>query len=83
MGSSPRVMNPLSVSLDSSGKKSLILDLRYVNMHLSTGKVKLNDMKYFENYILANEGYLFKYDLKNGYYHIDIFDFHQTYLGFT
>ena len=52
-------------------------------MHLSTGKVKLNDMKYFENYLLANEGYLFKFDLKNGYYHIDIFDFHQTYLGFT
>ena len=29
-----------------------------------------------------NKGYLFKFDLKNGYHHIDIFDSHQTYLGF-
>ena len=32
----PRIVNPLSVILiDSSGKKRRILDLRYVNMHLS------------------------------------------------
>ena len=29
----PRVVNPLSVSIDSSGKKRLNLDLRYVNTH--------------------------------------------------
>ena len=30
----PEVINPLSVSINSSGKKRLILDLRYVNGHV-------------------------------------------------
>ena len=29
-----RIINPLSVSINLTGKKSLILDLRYVNDHL-------------------------------------------------
>lgn len=32
--SSPDIINPLSVSVHSSGKKSLILDLRHVNLHI-------------------------------------------------
>ena len=79
----PRIVNPLSVSIDSSGKKRLILDLGYVNMHLVKDKIKFDDCKCFENYLLANKGYLLKFDLKNGYHHIDIFDSHQTYLGFS
>ena len=31
----------------------------------------------------GNKGYLFKFDLKSGYHHVDIFDEHQTYLGFS
>ena len=80
---SPRVVNPLSVSIDSSSKKRLILDMRYVNMYLYKDRIKFGDWKYFENYLLANKGYLFKSDLKNGYHHIDIFDSHQTYFGFS
>ena len=76
-----RVVNPLSISIDSSGKKRLILDLMYVNMHLYKDIIKFDDWKCFENYLLENKGYLFKFDLKNGYHHIDIFDSHQTYLG--
>ena len=79
----PRVVNPLSVPIDSSGKKHFILDLRYVNMHLDKDKIKFDDWKCFENCLLANKGYLFNFDLKNGYHHIDIFDSHQTYLGFS
>ena len=79
----PRVVNPLSVSIDSSCKKRLIFDLRYVNMHLFKGKINFDDWKCFENYLLANKGYLFKFDLKYGYHHINIFNSHQTYLGFS
>ena len=61
-----RVVNPLSVSIYSSGKKSLILKLKYVNMHLYKGRIKFDYWKCFENYLLANKGYLFKFDLKNG-----------------
>ena len=75
----PRVVHPLSVSIDSSGKKRLILDLRYVNMHLYKDKIKFDDWKCFENYLLANKGYLFKFDLKNGYHQIDIY---RLFLGY-
>ena len=36
----PRVINPLSVSENSAGKKRLILDLRYINEHLYKDKIK-------------------------------------------
>ena len=52
-------------------------------MHIYKDKIKYGDWKCFENYLLANKGYLFKFDLKNGYHHIDIFHSHQTYLGFS
>ena len=39
----PRFFNPLSVSIDSSGKKRLILDLKYINMHLYKDKIKFDD----------------------------------------
>ena len=70
-------------SIDSSGKKCHILDMRYVNMQLYKDKIKFDDWKCFENYLLANKGYPFKFDLKNGYHHIDIFNSHQIYLGFS
>ena len=70
----PRVVNPLSVSIDYSGKKRLILDVRYVNMRLYEDKIRFNDCKFLENYLLASKGYLYKFDLKNGYHHIEIFD---------
>ena len=77
-----RLVNPLSVSINSSSKKRLILDLRYVNMHLYKDTIKFDGWKCFKNCLLANKGYLFKFDLKNGYHHIDIFDSHQTYFAF-
>ena len=79
----PKVVNPLSVAINSHGKKRLILDLRYVNNHLYKDKIKFDDWKCFENYLKASEGYLFKFDLKNGYHHVDIYHSHQTYLGFS
>ena len=39
----PDVVNPLSVSVQSSGKKRLILDLRHVNFFVSKSKIKFDD----------------------------------------
>ena len=52
-------------------------------MHLYKNKIKFDDWKCFENYLLANKSYLFKSDLKNGYHHIETLDSHQTYLDFS
>ena len=40
---SPYVVNPLSVSENDSQKLLLILDLRYVNMHVFKDKIKFDD----------------------------------------
>ena len=73
------VINPLSVS----SKKRLILNLRYVNSHVYKEKIKSEDWKFFEHYLEGKKGHLFKFDLKNGYHHIDIFESHQRFLGFS
>ena len=78
----PYVVNPLSVAEDSYGKKRLILDLRYVNKHIYTEKVKFDDWNCFKNFLDENSKYMFKFDLKSGYYHIDINKNFQKYLGF-
>ena len=69
--------------MSTKGKKRLILDLRYVNNHLFKNKIKFDDWNSFQNYLEGNKGYLFKFDLKSGYHHVDIFEEHQTYLGFS
>ena len=41
----PYVINPLSVSVQANGKKSLILDLHHVNKYFTKRKVKYEDWK--------------------------------------
>jgi len=78
----PHVVNPLSVSIQSSGKKTLILDLRHVNKCVWKQKIKFEDWRFLVTYL--NKGYfLFNFDLKSGYHHIEIFPDHQTFLGFS
>ena len=72
----PYVINPLSVSPNSSGKKRLILDLRYVNKHLWKQSIKFEDRESFENYV-KKDLFLYKFDVRHGYHHIDIFPEHQ------
>ena len=78
----PTVVNPLSVAVQKSGKLRLILDLRYVNMHIWKTFIKFEDWKVAFSY-LSNNDYMFSFDLKSGYHHIDIFHHHQTFLGFS
>ena len=59
----PHVVSPLSVSVNSSGKKRLILDLRHVNQSVWKEKIKFEDWRIFRSYINTG-GYLFSFDLK-------------------
>ena len=47
----PQVVNPLSVSIQNSGKIRLILDLRYVNKHIWKEKFKFEDIRVACNYL--------------------------------
>ena len=45
VSSPPHVVNPLSVSIQSCGKKRLILDLGHVNKHIWKEKFKFEDIR--------------------------------------
>ena len=67
----PTVINPLSMSVNSEGKPRLILDFRHVNACIPKAKFKMEDWKIFLQY-LSRGGYMYKFDLKLGYHHIDM-----------
>ena len=61
----PHNVNPLSVSVQSSGKKRLILDLRFVNKHIWKQKVKFEDFKVALNYFDKGH-FMFSVDIESG-----------------
>ena len=72
---SPRVVNPLSVSVQANGKKRLILDFRYVNKFLRKMHVKYENWKTAMSYF-SRGAYMSSFDLKSGYHHVEIFEGH-------
>lgn len=55
------VVNPFSVSVNESGKKRLVLDLRHVNQFVKKQKVKFERMNEALQYAKKNV-YMIKYD---------------------
>ena len=58
------------------------MDLRYVNKRLWKQSVKSEDWQTFENYVKKGS-FMYKFDMRHGYHHIDIFPEYQMYLGFS
>lgn len=77
----PFVVNPLSIAVQSSGKKRLILGLSKLNVFIKKERIKFEDWKVALNYF-TKDYYQFKFDLKSGYFHYDVCTKQQTYLGF-
>ena len=63
------------------GKLRLVLNLRYLNQFLHVSHFKYEDLR-VAALMFEKHDYLFKFDLKSGYHHIDIQVEHQKYLGF-
>ena len=82
VSSPPVVVNPLSVSIQSNGKKRLILDCRHINAFIYQEHFKLEDYKVLLDYLVPH-GYMFSFDLQKGYHHLDIHIDFQQYLGFA
>ena len=80
--SSPDIVNPLSVSVQNSGKKSLILDLRHVNLHIYKQKFRCEDLHTIKN-VCSKDFFVFSFDLKSGYHHVDIFHDHRKCLALS
>ena len=77
----PHICSPLSVVSNSNGKLRLVLNLRYLNQYLHVLTFKYEDLRVAAVLFEADE-YLFKFDLKSGYHHVDIHPDYHTYLGF-
>ena len=78
----PHIRSPLSVVTNIEGKLWLVLNLRYLNQFLHKVKFKYEDIK-VALLMFNREDLLFKFDLKKGYHHLDIFEPHQKHLGFA
>ena len=78
----PVVVNPLTVAYNKAGKPRLVLDCRHVNQYIHVFKVKFEDLKVALG-LFGSGTYVFTYDLKSAYHHIDISEMHKSYLGFS
>ena len=61
----PHNVNPLSVSVQSSGKKSSFLNLRLINKHSWKQRVKFEDLKVALNFLDAGH-FMLLFDIKSG-----------------
>ena len=78
----PYVINPLTVSVNDSGKHRLVLDLRDVNKYVQKQKIKFESVLEAKQY--AKKGFfMVKWDMRSGYHHLDIHSEHQQFLGFS
>lgn len=78
----PDILNPLTVSIQSSSKKRFILDLSHINMHVFKQNFKCEGLHTIRDAI--SQGYfIFSFDLKSGYHHVDIFPEHRRFLVFS
>ena len=78
----PMCVNPLTVAFNRNGKARLVLDCRDINSHLIQFRFQYEDVSVAKQ-IFQKGDFLFTFDLKSAYHHIEIFEDHKTYLGFS
>ena len=73
--------NPLHVAVKSSGKLRLILDLSHLNKFVVKKSVKYEDLRTVLQ-LFSPGMFVFSFDLKSAYHHIDICEEHMKFLSF-
>ena len=73
--SSPDIVNPLSVSVQS-------FDFRHINLHIYKQRFRCEDLHTIKN-VFSKNFFVFSFDLKSGYHNVNIFSFHRKYLAFS
>ena len=80
--SCPTVCSPLLVVENAKGKLRLVIDLRYVNQFLIQCKFKYEGLDLVPS-LFRKGDFVFSFNLKSGYHHVDIHEESQPYLGFS
>ena len=75
----PHICSPLSVVSNREGKKRLVLNLRYLNNSLRKERFKYEDIRVAISSFKKKGDYVFTFDLKSGYHHVDIHQEHWKY----
>ena len=57
------------------------MDLQYVNSFVYEDKIKFDDWRTMQDFV-DNIVFLYKFDITQGYHHIDIDENHQKIFGF-
>ena len=78
----PHIINPLTVAYNKKGKPRLFLDCRNLHKYLHTFRLKYDDINTARQ-IFEKDTFLYYFDIRGAYNHIDIFQSHRTYLGFA
>ena len=78
---SAHIVNPLTVS-ECAGKLRLILDLHFLNSYVVHQKIKFDDWALMEQFVTFGS-FLIKFDITQGYHHIDLCSAQQDYFGFS
>ena len=76
------VINPLTIAYNKKGKPRLVLDCRNLNKCLHTFKFKYEDINTARQ-MFEKGTFLYAFDIRGAYNHIDIFQGHRTYLDFA
>ena len=76
----PRIINPLSVAIEPT-KKRLILDCSFLNKFVVAPSFKMDDVKVGKSFFKKG-GFIFSFDMKDGYHHLLIHESFRDYLGF-
>lgn len=75
----PFICSPLSVVSNSEEKLRLVLNLKHLNLFLRKDRFNYEDLRVA--LLMFQKGdFLIKFDLKSGYYHVDIYESHQRYV---
>ena len=75
----PRVVNPLTVV--NGEKMRLVLDCRHINEHIAKFPFRYEEFRVAKDMIKLND-FVFSFDLRSAYHHIEINERFHEYLGF-
>ena len=69
-------------TFSKQNKPRPVLDCRNLNPHLAQFKFKYEDVSVAKQ-IFQRGDFLFTFDIKSAYHHIEIYPSHKTYVGFS
>jgi len=78
----PYICSPLAGVVSQKGNKALVINLKHLNQNLWKEHFKYEGLCTVMQ-MISKHDYVFTFDLKSGYHHVDIYLDHWQYLSFA